>query len=290
MKNAIKSLCLSILVSCCTCAYADTQSLLDEVKKSGVVNVGMSCEVAPFSYRDADKNIVGFDVDIARAVVKKLEAYTVSPVKMKIVQVTDETRISWVKSGQVDMSVSCINDTRKRQEQIDFSVPYFWDGKGIMYDLKNGPKDIADFAGKTIGFKRASSSEGEIQRFFEEKGLNKPVLKAYDNHTAGIKALVDGQIDGFTDDNSIIINTAMLMEIKVGPGKSLDVTKTPYSPAHFGIGLRENDSKWRKVINYCLHDLWLSGEYQAIYKKWFGPNSNCPIPLGSNGMEPYVKG
>ena len=42
--------------------------------------------------------------------------------------------------------------------------------------------------------------------------------------------------------------------------------------------------------NYALHDLWLSGEYQKMYNKWFGPESMCPIPLGDHKMEPFVKG
>jgi polar amino acid transport system substrate-binding protein len=260
-----------------------------DVKTHGRVIVGIGQEAAPFGYRE-NGDLVGFDVDIARAVVRHLEEYTGGPISLEFRPVTDETRISWVQSGEVHMSLCHTNITRKRDANIDFTVPYAWDGKGVMYRTSGGPRDLADFTGKSIGIKRSSSSEGEINAFFKSRGWTPPVLRQFDNHAAGIQALVDGQIDGFTDDNSIIINTAMLAGHKVGPTEVLAVTGTPYSPTYFGIGVPENDSHWRDTLNYCLQDLWLSGEFQTIYDKWFGPKSMCPIPLGSHKMEPFVKG
>jgi polar amino acid transport system substrate-binding protein len=261
----------------------------DQVKTDGRVIVGIGQEAAPFGYRE-NGELVGYDVDIARALVRHLEDYTGRKISLEFKPVTDETRISWVQSGEVHMSLCHTNITRKRDANIDFTVPYGWDGKGILYRNIEGNRDLAEFAGKSIGIKRSSSSEGEINAYFTAKGWALPVLRQFDNHAAGIQALMDGQIDGFTDDNSIIINTAMLAGHKVGPDGVLAVTDTSYSPTLFGIGVPENDSKWRDTLNYCLHDLWLSGEFQAIYEKWFGPNSMCPIPLGTHKMEPFVKG
>ena len=285
---ALALLCPLLFLFCANVASA--ASTLDEVKKTGTVIVGIGFDVPPFSYRDKGQ-LVGFEIELARAMMPKLEQYVKRPLQLKLEPVTDETRISWVNSGQINMSICHINDTRKRQQMVDFSVPYFWDGKGILYNQeKLGAKTLKDFAGKTIGFKRSSSSEGEIQAYFAKMEWEKPTLKQFDNHAAGIKALADGQIDGFTDDNAIIITVAMMSGYKFGPGQRLNVTDASYSAAHYGIGVQQNDSQWRDVVNYSLHDLWLSGEYQKMYEKWFGPNSNTPIPLGNNHMDPFVDG
>ncbi len=287
--------CLLFVIGCKTgttnqgSAAAKTESVLDKIKASGKLIVGMGMEAAPFGFRE-NEELVGFDVDIARAVGKQLAAYVGVEPELQFKAVSDETRISWVQSGEVHMSLCHTNNTRKRDANIDFSVPYGWDGKGVLYDIRKGKKDLKDFAGKAIGIKRSSSSEGEIKAYFEAQGWAAPVIKQFDNHAAGIKGLVDGQVDGFTDDNSIIINTAMKMNFKVGPKGILAVTATPYSPAYFGIGVPENDSDWRDAVNYSLHDLWKSGEFQKIYDKWFGEKSMCPLPLGKNRMEPFVKG
>jgi polar amino acid transport system substrate-binding protein len=188
------------------------------------------------------------------------------------------------------MSLCHINITRKRDAAIDFTVPYGWDGKGILHRSDADRRDLAWFAGKAVGFKRSSNSEPQIQDYFRERGWTLPVLRQFDNHAAGIQALIDGQIDGFTDDNSIIVSTAMLAGHKVGTNAELAITDKPYSPAQYGIGVPENDSRWRDTLNYCLHDLWESGEFLEIYEKWFGPDSMCPIPLGDNRMNPFVKG
>jgi len=277
-----------LLVAACAPATERTTALAD-VTATGVVVIGIGQDAAPFGYMEGGE-LVGYDVDIARAVVARLSAQLGKDLEVRFRAVTDETRIGWVKSGEVHMSLCHTNNTRKRDAEIDFTVPYGWDGKGVLYDLRKGKRDLADFAGKTIGIKRSSSSEGEIKAYFEKQGWAAPVLRAYDNHAAGIQALVDGQIDGFTDDNSIIINTAMRAGHKVGPKGILLVTETPYSPAYFGIGVPENDSDWRDVLNYALHDLLISGEFMTIYRKWFGESSMCPVPLGSNRMEPFVGG
>jgi polar amino acid transport system substrate-binding protein len=264
-------------------------STLEVVQSDGKVVVGIGQDAAPFGYMDQGQ-LTGYDVEIARAVIDRLGERLGRKMTIQFKSVTDETRISWVQSGEVHLSLCHTNNTRKRDAEIDFTVAYGWDGKGVLYDLRKGQRDLEAFAGKTIGIKRSSSSEGEIQAYFDSHGWQKPTLKQYDNHAAGIQALVDGQIDGFTDDNSIIINTAMRAGHQVGTGGILAVTETPYSPAYFGIGVPENDSDWRDALNYSLHDLWSSGEFQKIYARWFGPDSMCPIPLGENRMEPFVIG
>ncbi len=268
---------------------SDTQSNLDAVRESGTVIIGVGQDAAPFGFMEEDQ-LTGFDVEIANAVVARLGEHLGKKLKVQFKAVTDETRIGWVQSGEIHMSLCHTNNTRKRDAEIDFTVTYGWDGKGVLYDLRKGQRDLSAFAGKTIGIKRSSSSEGEIKAYFKAQGWAAPTLKQYDNHAAGIQALVDGQIDGFTDDNSIIINTAMRAGHKVGPQGILAVTETPYSPAYFGIGVPEDDSDWRDAINYCLHDMWDSGEFHSIYEKWFGADSMCPLPLGENRMEPFVKG
>jgi len=268
---------------------AATGGTWDKVKAEGRVIIGIGQEAAPFGYRK-NGELVGFDFDIARAVGKRLEVYAGQPIKLEFQPVTDETRISWIQSGQVHMSLDHTNITRKRLQNIDFTIPYGWDGKGIMYRASDGKLDLADFAGTSIGIKRSSSSEGEIKAYFAAKGWAAPVLRQFNNHAAGIQALLDKQIDGFTDDNSIIINTAVVGGHKVGATGELIVSETSYSPTYFGIGVPQNDSGWRNILNYSLQDLWSSGEYQVIYNKWFGPDSNCPIPLGNHHIEPFVNG
>lgn len=269
-------------------AHADAANTWDKVKSTGQVIVGIGQDAPPFAYQQNGKQ-VGFDVDIARAVAQRLSVYAGRPIHLQFEAVTDQTRISWVQSGQVDMSLAHTNITRKRLANIDFSVIYGWDGKVVMYPASDGTRSLASFAGKTIGFKISSSSEGEIKKYFAAQGWKAPVLEQFDNYTAGIDALLNKQIDGFTDDSSLVLSSAVLAGHKVGTAGVLSVTNV-YSPTYYGIGIRQEDSQWLDMVNYSLQDLWSAGQYQQIYNKWFGPKSIAPIPLGDHHMEPFVEG
>src|SRR5688572_22203485 len=140
-----KSLAWPGMLALAGCALLDLGAVtalagtLDKVKTEGRVIVGIGQEAAPFGYRDQGE-LVGFDVDIVRAVAKRLEQYVGRPLTLQFTAVTDETRISWVQSGQVHMSLSHTNITRKRLANIDFTVPYGWDGKGILYRRAGGER------------------------------------------------------------------------------------------------------------------------------------------------------
>ncbi|MCH7911316.1 MAG: transporter substrate-binding domain-containing protein [Candidatus Hydrogenedentes bacterium] len=150
----------------------EATSTLQTVKDLGRVIVGIGQEAAPFGYME-NRELVGFDVDIARAMVRQLARYAGRELTIEFKPVSDETRIGWVQSGQVHMSLCHTNNTRKRDANIDFTVPYGWDGKGILYKVSRGKgRNLDDFAGKVIGIKRSSSSEGEIQAYFKEKGAD----------------------------------------------------------------------------------------------------------------------
>src|SRR5687768_16570968 len=132
-------ICVGLLLGGCrqnqsvtTVASNTAGGTLDRVKVEGRVIVGIGHEAAPFGYRDKGE-LVGFDVDIARAVAKRLAQYIGRDVALEFKPVTDETRIAWVQSGEVHMSLCHTNTTRKRDANIDFTVPYGWDGKGVLY-------------------------------------------------------------------------------------------------------------------------------------------------------------
>ena len=91
-------------------------SVLDRIAETGVVRVGVRNDNPPDSFIDENGDWVGFDLDLARALAEELGA------ELELVPVDGTTRISFLESGQVDMSVASMNHTRSRDEAIDFSI------------------------------------------------------------------------------------------------------------------------------------------------------------------------
>src|SRR3990172_6326072 len=84
-----------------------SQSTLDKVKAAGVVRVGIRFDNPPLSYIDSNGNWIGFDVDLADELVKRLG------MKIEKVKVDETTRISFLQEGKIDMAVASMNHTRQ---------------------------------------------------------------------------------------------------------------------------------------------------------------------------------
>ena len=97
---------------------------------------------------------VGFDLDIAAAVAKRLG------VRVEMVKVDELTRISYLQNGKIDLAVASISKTKKRGEQVDFSQTYFFSTQTFLV-RKGQINSYEDLVGKKVGASRGSSSIGE---------------------------------------------------------------------------------------------------------------------------------
>lgn len=88
----------------------------------GVLKLGTAAITEPFSFVDASRNIVGFDIELARYVAQKLD------MKLEIVNMEFGAMIPALISGKVDMIASCITITEERAKKVLFSEPYYVGG------------------------------------------------------------------------------------------------------------------------------------------------------------------
>jgi polar amino acid transport system substrate-binding protein len=84
----------------------------------------------------------------------------------------------------------------------------------------------------------------------------------------------DGAVEGYTEDNITLLTLAAGED-------ALELLPGGHNPVQFGIGVPNNDSRWRDAINYALQELWKDGAYAAIYERWMtGPDAPIYLPLG----------
>jgi len=88
----------------------------------GVLRLGTSSVTEPFSFVDGSGGIVGFDIELARYIAKKLD------MKLEIVNMEFGAMIPALISGKVDMIAACITITEERAKKILFSDPYYIGG------------------------------------------------------------------------------------------------------------------------------------------------------------------
>ncbi len=89
---------------------------------AGVLKLGTAAITEPFSFMDDSRNIVGFDIELARHVARKLGK------KLEIVNMDFGALLPALISGKVDMIAACITITAERAQKVLFSEPYYAGG------------------------------------------------------------------------------------------------------------------------------------------------------------------
>ena len=267
---ASASVALLLLAGCSTgpaIAAADGGSRLDQIRKAGVVKVGSRVDNPPHSFYDAGGAWVGFDIDIATAVAKRLG------VRLELVKVDELTRISYLQNGKIDLAVASISKTRKRGAQVDFSQTYFYSTQTFLV-RKGQIAAYRDLVGKKVGADRGSSAIGNWNGWLTRNGFPADnAIEQFGDKHAALAAVKQGAIAGWTEDYEVLASYAKgdpdlaVLDVPGGTGVKLD-----------GVAMHKNDSPLRNAVDAALQDIAATGEYDTIYTRWFGPGSTATVP------------
>jgi len=250
------------------------QNIYDRVEKAGVVRAGLMYNSIPAAYFNENNEWVGFDVDIAEEVIKRIGGYMGKTLKVERVKVNNKTRISFLTSGRIDMSTANMTHKRERDRTIDFSITYFFDGQKILAKKGRFAK-LEDFVGKKIASMQGTTSEKNAVNLLKKLGdpdAEKNVISFQDEPSCFL-ALKQGKVAGWSTDSTILIGFAAKE-----PGE-YELVGDFFSDEPYGIGVPENQSDWRDAINFALQDMWVDGTYMTIYNKWYGPDTPYYFPM-----------
>lgn len=250
------------------------ENIYDKVEKTGVVNVGLMYNSIPAAYFNEKNEWVGFDVDIAEEVVKRIGGYMGKTLKVERVKLNNKTRISFLTSGRIDMSTANMTHKRERDRTIDFSITYFFDGQKILAKKGKYTKH-EDFVGQKIASMQGTTSEKNAINLLKKLGdpnAEKNVISFQDEPSCFL-ALKQGKVAGWSTDSTILIGFSAKE-----PGK-YELVGDFFSDEPYGIGIPENQSDWRDAINFALQDMWADGTYMNIYNKWYGPDTPYYFPM-----------
>lgn len=229
-------------------------STLEQIKKDGVLKMGLNDTYPPMEFRDEMHNLVGFDVDLGQEIGKKLE------VKTEIKTNDWSGIILSLKSKKYDMILSTMSITDERKKEINFSEPYIVGGQKLV--VKKDEKNIKsekDLKGKIIGCQMGTTGEVSASKI---EGIKE--LKKYDGVTQAFSDLAVGRIDAVIADGQV---AGYYLKKRSGDLILLD-TKLTSEPV--GIGFRKEDTDLRDKVQKALDDLKKEGTLSKLSEKWFG--------------------
>lgn len=265
MKNKQKSwaklwlllplLSLFIILSACGKNIAQ-EDVMQRVDKTNEVTWGVKSDTRLFGLMNIKTGeIEGFDVDIAKAISKKMFG---DDVKVNFVPVTSNTRLPLLKNGNVDGLVSTMTITPERKKEIDFSDVYFNAGQAIIVKKGSKIKSVNDLTKgtKVIGIQGSNSVDN-----IKKAAPDTRVLQLSDAAQA-FTALKSGQGDAMTTDNGILYGL-------VSDDPNYQVVGGTFTSEPYGIGINKGQKNFRKAINKALKEIQKDGTYQKIVDKWF---------------------
>ena len=253
----IFALCMMLVLAVTALAGCGSNSAQKEESKKIVV--GLDDSFPPMGFKDEKNEIVGFDIDLAKEVAKRLGR------EVEFKAIDWKSKEAELKSGRVDILWNGLDITDKRKENMLFSEPYM-DNRQIVFVAKNGKVAVAgeaDLAGKTIG----TQSGGTTEEYFE----NKPELKAsmkevkyYPDYINAFMDLENGRLDAVVGDEII-----GRYYISKHPDEIQAIDTVIGTVSQFGIAFRKDDQKLRDEVQKVFDEMKADGTVTKISEKWF---------------------
>ncbi len=244
-------------------AAADTPpDTLADVKRKGVLVVGVKDELPPFSYLDEkSKELVGYDIDIARAIAAELG------VRLELKPVTSAERIPLLIEGKIDLIAATLTKTPEREREIDFSCSYFFSGQKFIA-WKGTLKTLKDLDGKKVG-----TAEGTTSFEYARQQLPKAIIVTYRDYYAALRDLEQGRLFAVTTGEAMLAGV-LAKSPKRG---EMEIARPQIHLDIYGLGMRRGDKNFVDFVNATLLKMEKTGEAKKIYEKWFGEKSDFPI-------------
>ncbi|MEM8660779.1 MAG: transporter substrate-binding domain-containing protein [Pseudomonadota bacterium] len=253
----VSALVVGLLALCCSSISLGASPVLDRVVESGVLRVAMSADQPPFSLRNREQKLIGYDVDLATALAEVMK------VELEIVETPFANLLDTLLNNRADMVISGMTITPERTQSVSFIGPYVLSGKSILTTsrIESVVDDVAQFNDPNIRMVALSSSTSEM---FAESNFPDADYHAIASYDEGVQMLVTGRIDAMIADIPILKLTMMRY-----PEASLSLLEPPLSVESLGIAIRPNDYQFESLVRNYLFSFETNGMTLNWYRKWF---------------------
>lgn len=209
----------------------------------------------PFEFVDASNKIQGFDIDLANAMCKEMQA------TCTFTNQAFDSLIPSLKFRRFDAVISGMDITADRLKQVSFTNAYY-DNSAIFIAQQGKFTDIASLKGKRVGMQNGTTH----QKFLMEKH---PEITAvpYDSYQNAVLDLKNGRLDAVFGDTAVV--NEWLKQNKNLTAVGDKITDQSYFGTGLGVAVRQDNSALLGKMNDALAKVRQDGTYKTLYTKWF---------------------
>ncbi|MCI8980331.1 MAG: transporter substrate-binding domain-containing protein [Clostridia bacterium] len=234
---------------------------LAKVQEQGYFTLGLDADFAPMGFTQDDGQIVGFDIDLANAVAKKMG------VNVEVKPIDWDAKAMELSTGKIDVIWNGFSISDERRQEVLFSNPYLSTKQSVIVKADSDIKTKADLAGKKIALQDGSTSEDAVKA-----------------DAATYESIGDENISRFKENSQVLMevdagraDAAVIDEIFVRyylqKENMLDkfvVLEEGFDEEDYGVGGRLGDYSLMEAINKALDECKTDGTTSEISMKWFG--------------------
>ncbi|NCQ86034.1 MAG: ABC transporter permease subunit [Microcystis aeruginosa W13-18] len=206
----------------------------------------------PFEFQQGGQ-LTGFDIDLMRAIGKEAD------LNIDFRNLPFDGIIPALQARTVEAAISGMTITAERAQAISFSRPYFRAGLAIAVREDNRTiKNFEDLKGKRIAVQIGTTGALEATKIPGAR------VSQFDSAALALQELINGRVEAVVNDKPVT-----LYAIKQAGLRGVKVVGDLLTEEFYGIALPKN-SPYLQLINDALGRVIESGQYDAIFRQWFG--------------------
>lgn len=265
-------------------AVPASAATLDRIRETGTIKLGYLADARPFSFRNEAGAADGYAVALCKQVADQVrEGLALPDLRVEWTPVTFENRLSDVQQGNIDVLCAPIGETLTHRQEVSLSIPIFAGGNravlranapaALREALGESPSNRAIWRGAPAakvlkGTSIAVVSDTTSAKWLEGRRAALQVdarLVPVADYRSGLRQLLDGKVDVFFGERSIVLGALSDSE-----RKDLVILDRLFTHEPFALALARGDEDFRLLVDRSLRQLYASGGFGDLYKRWCG--------------------
>lgn len=258
-RKPVAAIMLLFMVFCFAgCAgreKGDGDESLKKVLDAGQLILGLDENYPPMGYRDESGQIVGFDIDMAQEVCKRMG------IRLVTQSIEWDKKEELLNAGTIDCIWNGMSVSPERSASMCLSQSYLRSELVFVVLSDSGMEDVHDIKGKTVGVQLGSTTEDELRGSALMPDIT---LVGYVDNKELMQDLENRKVD------VAFIDTISTYYYSSKSDENITVMPTVFSREELAIGFRKNDIELRNKIQETINEMNADGTLKQISEKWFG--------------------
>lgn len=236
---------------------ATSEASADSTTTGDKIIVGLDDQFPPMGFRDENNEIVGFDIDLAKAAGEKMG------VDVEFQPIDWDSKELELNSGKIDLIWNGFSITDERKETMEFTQPYLDNKMIIIVNEGSDIKTKADLAGKNVGIQAGSSAVDAVEK--DDIHNEFASMPTYDTNVLALSDLEVGRVDAVVADQ--VVARYYLAQ---NQDKKFVILDDDFGSEVYGIAAKRGNTELVDKLQTALDELSEDGTSAEISKKWFG--------------------